>query len=164
MGSLAIPRRLQPEQLRVPPAQRHQHLVRTLLQNRAIPEHQNPVRHPHRGKPVGDQHGAIYALEAERGQDGSPARRASETRNQTKRDQAAAFETGVPYARVVRLGNAGHDVLRSNGSEVLPEILHDFITRLPKSGDRQRGTVGFHLLRLAALRCQVARVNNGSQL
>jgi hypothetical protein len=62
---------------------------------------------------------AIYAFETVRGLDGSPARVAAETRNQEKRDQAAAFEAGVPSARVVRLDNASHDV---------------FIRSLPKAG------------------------------
>jgi alpha-beta hydrolase superfamily lysophospholipase len=51
-----------------------------------------------------------------------------------KQDQVAAFEAGVPSARVVRLENARHDVFRSNESEVLQEI-RDFIARLPKPGD-----------------------------
>lgn len=80
---------------------------------------------------------AIYALEAERGSDGSPDRRRSEARNQMKRDQAAALERGVPSARVVRLENASHDVFRSNEPEVLREI-HDFIAKSSKSDDRQR--------------------------
>jgi alpha-beta hydrolase superfamily lysophospholipase len=49
-----------------------------------------------------------------------------------KQDQVAAFEAGVPSARVVRLENASHEVFRSNESEVLREI-HDFIDGLPKS-------------------------------
>ena len=51
-----------------------------------------------------------------------------------KRDQAAAFQAGVPSARVVRLENAGHDVFQSNESEVLREM-NDFIKRLSKQGD-----------------------------
>jgi len=77
---------------------------------------------------------AMYALEAVRGPDDSAARAGVEARNQMKRDQAAAFEAGVPSARVVRLENASHEVFRSNESEVLREI-HDFIEGLPKSGD-----------------------------
>ena len=77
---------------------------------------------------------AIYAFEAVRGPDGSAARAGAEARNQMKRDQAAAFEAGVPSARVVRLENASHDVFRSNESEVLREI-HGFIEGLPKRDD-----------------------------
>lgn len=51
-----------------------------------------------------------------------------------KRDQAAAFEAGVPSARVVRLENASHDVFRSNEAEVLREI-HGFIGRLSRLSD-----------------------------
>lgn len=76
---------------------------------------------------------AIYAFEAVRGQDGSPARVAAEAQNQMKRDQAAAFKAGVRSARVVRLDNASHDVFRSNESEVRREI-DDFIRSLPKPG------------------------------
>jgi non-heme chloroperoxidase len=78
---------------------------------------------------------AIYAFEPVSGSEGSPARVAVEARNQMKRDQAAAFQAGVPSARVVRLENAGHDVFQSNASEVLREI-NDFIQGLPKPGDR----------------------------
>jgi pimeloyl-ACP methyl ester carboxylesterase len=77
---------------------------------------------------------AIYALEAVSGLDGSPGRADVEKRNQMKRDQAAAFQAGVPGARVVRLENASHDVFRSNESEVLREM-NDFIRSLPKPGD-----------------------------
>jgi pimeloyl-ACP methyl ester carboxylesterase len=80
---------------------------------------------------------AIYAFEALPRPDGSPARAAAEARNQMKRDQAAAFEGGVPSARVVRLENASHDVFRSNESEVLREI-DDFIRSLPKPGDTSK--------------------------
>jgi pimeloyl-ACP methyl ester carboxylesterase len=80
---------------------------------------------------------ALYAFEAVRGPDGSPARAASEARNQMKRDQAAAFEAGVPSARVVRLDNASHDVFRSNESDVLREI-NDFVNNLPKPGDSSK--------------------------
>jgi non-heme chloroperoxidase len=44
--------------------------------------------------------------------------------------QAAAFERGVPSARVVRLPNADHYVFRSNESDVLREI-RAFIESLP---------------------------------
>lgn len=74
---------------------------------------------------------AIYALEAVRGPGGSPARVAAEARNQMKRDQASAFEAGIPSARVVRLENATHDVFRSNESEVLREI-NDFSRTLSR--------------------------------
>lgn len=67
------------------------------------------------------------------GQDGSPARVAVEARNQMKRDQAAAFQAGVPSARVVRLDNASHDVFTSNESDILRET-DDFIRTLPKPG------------------------------
>jgi len=69
---------------------------------------------------------AVFAFAAE----GSGARPDAQPRNQMKRDQAAAFEAGVPSARVVRLENASHDVFRSNEAEVLREI-HDFIGKLP---------------------------------
>ena len=72
---------------------------------------------------------AVYAFEAVRGPEGSAARAGGEARNQMKRDQAAAFEAGVPSARVVRLENASHEVFRSNESEVLREI-HDIISTL----------------------------------
>jgi alpha-beta hydrolase superfamily lysophospholipase len=77
---------------------------------------------------------AIYALEAVSGPDGSPGRSDVEKRNQMKRDQAAAFQAGVPTARVVRLENASHDVFGSNESEVLRKM-NDFIKSLPKPGD-----------------------------
>ena len=77
---------------------------------------------------------AIYALEAVNGPDGSPGRADVEKRNQMKRDQAEAFQAGVPSARVVRLENAGHDVFQSNESEALREM-NDFIKSLPKTGD-----------------------------
>jgi non-heme chloroperoxidase len=73
---------------------------------------------------------AIYAFEPVSGPDGSPARVAVEARNQMKRDQAAAFQAGVPSARVVRLDNASHDVFISNESEVLREM-NNFIKTLP---------------------------------
>jgi pimeloyl-ACP methyl ester carboxylesterase len=75
---------------------------------------------------------AIYAFEAIHGPDGSAARSAGETRNQMKRDQAAAFQAGVPSARVVRLEGASHNVFESNEADVLREI-NDFIRSLPKS-------------------------------
>jgi pimeloyl-ACP methyl ester carboxylesterase len=83
-------------------------------------------RYTHIGAPIL----AIYAFEAVRDPDGSPARVAVEKRNEMKRDQAAAFEAGVPSARVVRLNNASHDVFRSNEPEVLREM-NDFIRSLP---------------------------------
>jgi pimeloyl-ACP methyl ester carboxylesterase len=75
---------------------------------------------------------AFYAFEPVSGPDGSPARAAVEARNQMKRDQAAAFQAGVPTARVVRLDNASHDVFMSNESDVLREM-DEFIRRLPKA-------------------------------
>ena len=36
--------------------------------------------------------------------------------------QIAAFEDGVPSARVVRIANASHEVFRSNESDVLREM------------------------------------------
>jgi non-heme chloroperoxidase len=75
---------------------------------------------------------AIYAFEPVSAPDGTPARVAVERRNQMKRDQAAAFQAGVPSARVVRLENASHDVLESNESDVLREM-NDFIKNLPKA-------------------------------
>lgn len=80
---------------------------------------------------------AIYAFEPVSGTDGSPARVAVEARNQMKRDQAAAFQAGVPGARVVRLENASHDVFQSNESEVLREM-NDFIRSLPEAGDSHK--------------------------
>lgn len=74
---------------------------------------------------------AIYAFEPVNGPDGTPARAAVEKRNQTKRDQAMAFQAGVPSARVVRLENSSHDVFESNESDVLREM-DDFIRTLPK--------------------------------
>jgi pimeloyl-ACP methyl ester carboxylesterase len=76
---------------------------------------------------------AFYAFEPVSGPDGSPARVAVEARNQMKRDQAAAFQAGVPSARVVRLENASHDVFKSNEPDVLRE-LNVFIKSLPKAG------------------------------
>jgi alpha-beta hydrolase superfamily lysophospholipase len=73
---------------------------------------------------------AVYALEAVGGSEGS-ARKAVEARNQMKRDQAAAFQAGVPSARVVLLENASHDVFQSNESEILREM-NEFIKSLPK--------------------------------
>ena len=75
---------------------------------------------------------AIYGFEPVSGPDGSPARVAVEARNQMKRDQAAAFQAGVPSARVVRLENASHDVFVSNQSDVLREM-NDFIRTLPNA-------------------------------
>jgi non-heme chloroperoxidase len=77
---------------------------------------------------------AIYAFEGVSGPDGSPDRADVERRNQMKRDQAAAFQAGVPSARVIRLENASHDVFQSNESEVLLEM-NDFIRSLSKPGD-----------------------------
>jgi non-heme chloroperoxidase len=74
---------------------------------------------------------AIYALEPVSGQADSPDRAAAEARNQMKRDQAAAFQVGVPSARVVRLDNASHDVFLSNEAEILREM-DNFIRTLPK--------------------------------
>ncbi len=79
---------------------------------------------------------AVYALEAVNGPDG-PARKAVEARNQMKRDQAAAFQAGVPSARVVLLENASHDVFQSNESEILRDM-NDFINGLPKAADRPK--------------------------
>lgn len=62
---------------------------------------------------------------------------AAEARNQMKRDQAAAFEAGVPSARVVRLDNASHHVFRSNESDVLREI-DAFIRSLTKLDDKPK--------------------------
>lgn len=76
---------------------------------------------------------AIYAFEAIRGPDGSPARAAAEKRNQMKRDQAAAFEAGVPSAQVVRFDGASHNVFESKEADVLREM-NDFIRSLPKPG------------------------------
>jgi len=73
---------------------------------------------------------AVYALEAANGPDG-PARKAVEARNQMKRDQAAAFQAGVPSARVVVLESASHDVFQSNEPEVLREM-NEFIKSLQK--------------------------------
>jgi non-heme chloroperoxidase len=80
---------------------------------------------------------AIYAFEEVQGPDGSPNRMAAEARNQMKRDQAAAFEAGVPSARVVRLDNASHHVFRSNESDVLREI-DAFIRSLTKLDDKPK--------------------------
>lgn len=80
---------------------------------------------------------AVYALEAVSGPEGSPARGAVEARNQMKRDQAAAFQSGVPSARVVLLENASHDIFQSNESEVLREM-NEFIKSLPKPADHPK--------------------------
>jgi len=45
-------------------------------------------------------------------------------------DQAKAFETGLPSARVVRLPHANHYLFRSNESDVLREM-NAFINNLP---------------------------------
>lgn len=74
---------------------------------------------------------AIYAFEPVRGPDGSPERAMAEGRNRMKRDQAAAFEAGVPAARVVRLEDSGHDVFRVSEADVLREI-HAFARNLAK--------------------------------
>jgi non-heme chloroperoxidase len=79
---------------------------------------------------------AVYALEGVSGPE-APARKAVEARNQMKRDQAAAFQAGVPSARVVLLENASHDVFQSNESEVLREM-NEFIKSLPKPGDHPK--------------------------
>jgi hypothetical protein len=47
-----------------------------------------------------------------------------------KLDQAKAFETGLPSARVVRLYDASHYVFRSNEADVLREM-EAFIASLP---------------------------------
>jgi non-heme chloroperoxidase len=44
--------------------------------------------------------------------------------------QANAFETGNPFARVVRLANASHAVFLSNEADVLREM-HEFLAKLP---------------------------------
>jgi pimeloyl-ACP methyl ester carboxylesterase len=72
---------------------------------------------------------AIYALQPVQGADDSPARVATEARNQMKREQADAFEAGVPAARVVRIADADHYVYVSNEEDVLREI-NDFISGL----------------------------------
>jgi non-heme chloroperoxidase len=77
---------------------------------------------------------AISAFEDVNGLGGSPGRADVERRNQMKRDQAGTFQAGVPSARVIRLENASHDVLQSNESQVLREMI-DFIRSLPKPGD-----------------------------
>ncbi len=74
---------------------------------------------------------AIYALQTVSGPEGSRARVASAARNQTKLDQARAFEAGLPSAKVVRLANANHYVFRSNEGDVLREM-EAFIADLPK--------------------------------
>ena len=79
---------------------------------------------------------AVYALEGASGPEG-PARKAVEARNQMKRDQAAAFQAGMPSARVVLLENASHDVFQSNESEILREM-NEFIKSLPKPGDHPK--------------------------
>lgn len=75
---------------------------------------------------------ATYALEPVNDPEGSPARVAVEARNQMKRDQAAAFQAGLPSARVVQLESASHDVFVSNESDVLREM-DEFIKTLPKA-------------------------------
>jgi non-heme chloroperoxidase len=67
---------------------------------------------------------AIYALPHEfPGPATDPARASRETQDQeTTGIQAAAFEKGVPSARVVRLPHANHYVFRSNEAEVLREM------------------------------------------
>jgi non-heme chloroperoxidase len=52
-----------------------------------------------------------------------------------KRDQAAAFEAGVPSARVIRLEGASHNVFESNEADLLREM-NDFIRSLPKPDAR----------------------------
>lgn len=79
---------------------------------------------------------AVYALEAVNGPEG-PDRKAVEARNQMKRDQAAAFQAGLPSAHVVLLDNASHDVFQSNESEILREM-NEFIKSLPKPVDRPK--------------------------
>lgn len=74
---------------------------------------------------------AIYGFEAVSAPVGSSVRVAVEARNQMKRDQAAAFQAGVPSALVVRLESASHDVFLSNESEVLREM-DEFIETLTK--------------------------------
>lgn len=73
---------------------------------------------------------AIYALQTVSGPEGSRARSAGEARNQMKLDQAQAFETGLPSAKVVRLRDASHYVFQSNESDVLREM-EAFIASLP---------------------------------
>ncbi len=73
---------------------------------------------------------AIYALQPVRGPTGSSARAAGEARNQMKLDQAAAFQSGLPSARVIRFDDASHYVFRSNEADVLREM-NDFISSLP---------------------------------
>ena len=67
---------------------------------------------------------AIYALpHALPGPPNDPARAAREAADvETTGAQAAAFEKGVPSARVVRLANASHFVWRSNEADVIREM------------------------------------------
>lgn len=44
--------------------------------------------------------------------------------------QADAFQTGVPFARVVRIPNADHFVFRSNEADVIREM-NAFLAGLP---------------------------------
>jgi pimeloyl-ACP methyl ester carboxylesterase len=63
--------------------------------------------------------------------DDPPARGAIEARDvATTSAQAAAFEKGLPSARVVRLAHANHYVFRSNEADVLREI-EAFVGKLP---------------------------------
>lgn len=79
---------------------------------------------------------AVYALEPVGASEG-PGRDAVQARNQMKRDQAAAFQAGVPSAHVVLLENASHDVFQSKESEILREM-NEFIRSLPKPGDHPK--------------------------
>jgi pimeloyl-ACP methyl ester carboxylesterase len=79
---------------------------------------------------------AIFALPHDFGPDflkDDPAARAvAEARDvATTGAQAAAFEKGLPSARVVRLANANHYVFRSNEADVLREI-EAFVGKLPQ--------------------------------
>lgn len=67
---------------------------------------------------------AIYALpHALPGPPNDPSRAAREAADvETTGAQAAAFEKGVPSARVVRLPNASHFVWRSNEADVIREM------------------------------------------
>ena len=75
---------------------------------------------------------AIYALPHATGQPfkDDAARAAADARDEiTTGEQAKAFETGVPSARVVRLAHANHYVFLSNESDVLREM-NDFCDTL----------------------------------
>src|SRR5262249_21783084 len=74
---------------------------------------------------------AIYALpHALPGPPDDPSRAARQAADvESTGAQAAAFEKGVPSARVVRLPNADHSVWRSNEADVLREM-NAFLTTL----------------------------------